>query len=500
MRRTTAIAAIVLAGAAAPHAAADGGGPHAVTLPCAPTRVYRTAEPAATGDARTAAAVTAHWPGLAWSPGLARAAALWGRATAGDPEARSSESLLELVLHAAGAPDSTGLATTLGPVGLPTALDELAPVVAAADPPFTHVGLAPIAGGHPGGWAAVLVRRRLELEPVPARVATGGALHLRFTLAAGLDRPELIVARPGRTPRRVLAESRDATWEAQIKLDGTGDVWLIVEATGDRGPEVVATLPVGVGAAPPCTWLPETVAVSTPEVRLYQLVNLDRLRHGLPSLAADPALDEVARDHSRDMAAAGFFAHRSPAHGDLAARLAAHGQAVLAARENIAEAATADEAERSLMSSPGHRANILAPEVTHLGVGAALRPTHGLLFTQVFARPQELRDPAAVRGLIHAGAGDGAADERLDAIAAELARAAASGRRLPVGALDRARAALADAGIGWRSLRLRYLEVTGHGDTEDLGLGGTARVGVGVAGPLEADSSRPWVTVLLILD
>ncbi len=499
MSRGATAAALVLAAAVPALFAADGSrAAAALELPCSPGRVYSTIATGPSPTAPAADAVRARWPHLEWAPELARAAALWGTAVAARPGAAASQSLVELALRAGGAPDASALATILGPADLDSALDELAPVVSAADPPFNRVGLTPAADGAGGGWSVVLVRRRFELEPVPARVPPGGSVRLRFTVSAGLDRPWMLVARPGQEPEKLEATRTEDTWAVGATLGGHGAAWLILEAEGPRGPEVLATLPVGVGEDPPCSWAPATVPATEPERRLLELVNLDRTRHGFPPLVPDDALAAVARDHSRDMAEADYFAHVSPTRGGLQARLAAHGLAVLAARENIAEAADADEAERSLMASPGHRANILAPEVTHLGVGAAPHPPHGLMFTQVLARPQELRDPARVTSLLRSELGS-RADDRLDAVATTLARAAVAHRRLPPDALERARAALSEAGIGWSTLRLRYLEVKVPADASDLGLPGATRAGIGVAGPLAADSSRPWVVVLLTL-
>jgi uncharacterized protein YkwD len=45
-------------------------------------------------------------------------------------------------------------------------------------------------------------------------------------------------------------------------------------------------------------------------------------------------------------------------------------------------------AHNSLMNSPGHRANILQPGVTRIGIGIATDATGNIWITQMFARPQ----------------------------------------------------------------------------------------------------------------
>ena len=103
----------------------------------------------------------------------------------------------------------------------------------------------------------------------------------------------------------------------------------------------------------------------------------------------------MARAHSADMLAHGFVGHISPTTGSAADRLRrAH---IDAARilENVARAYSPGEAERGLMASPGHRANVLDREATHLGIGVAVGPPQkdggatALLVTQLFIRPPD---------------------------------------------------------------------------------------------------------------
>jgi hypothetical protein len=58
---------------------------------------------------------------------------------------------------------------------------------------------------------------------------------------------------------------------------------------------------------------------------------------------------------------------------------------VAAFGENIAEADSAENANDGLMASPGHRANMLNPQYTHVGI-AAVPAAHELAFTLIFAR------------------------------------------------------------------------------------------------------------------
>jgi uncharacterized protein YkwD/uncharacterized membrane protein required for colicin V production len=129
------------------------------------------------------------------------------------------------------------------------------------------------------------------------------------------------------------------------------------------------------------------VAISTSdEERLVEMLNDERTRRGLNALEFDETLREVARQHSEEMLRLGYFAHESPNTGTLADRLNAHGIRYQRAGENLAYAPSAGVAHRGLMQSEGHRANILEPEFTRIGIGVIRAPDGTLMVTQVFAR------------------------------------------------------------------------------------------------------------------
>ena len=122
------------------------------------------------------------------------------------------------------------------------------------------------------------------------------------------------------------------------------------------------------------------------EARMLDLVNAERAREGLEPLAADAALAEVARAHSRDMFARGYFSHHAPEGDDAFERLRRAGVRFRLAGENLALAPTLALAHDGLMKSPGHRANILRPGFRRLGIGILDGGRHGLMVTQLMAR------------------------------------------------------------------------------------------------------------------
>ncbi len=114
---------------------------------------------------------------------------------------------------------------------------------------------------------------------------------------------------------------------------------------------------------------------------LFFATNAERVKHKLPPFQPSRALTQSAFEHSRDMALQGFFSHQNPkqaAKRTPKQRMTAQGISGGHWAENIAMRTArgvtyldaADSILKQWMNSPGHRANILNPKLTHLGCGA----------------------------------------------------------------------------------------------------------------------------------
>ncbi|MFF8971712.1 CAP domain-containing protein [Streptomyces sp. NPDC014995] len=121
------------------------------------------------------------------------------------------------------------------------------------------------------------------------------------------------------------------------------------------------------------------------EAEVVDLTNRERARAGLRPLGLDPLLATAARAHSADMVARSFYSHVSPEGSRPWDRTAAAGSARRTIGENIAcgQRSPAEVVE-GWMNSPGHRANILKPAFTHIGVGFAGGGPAGTYWTQLF--------------------------------------------------------------------------------------------------------------------
>jgi len=120
------------------------------------------------------------------------------------------------------------------------------------------------------------------------------------------------------------------------------------------------------------------------EAQMLQLVNRERIKHGLKALKADPEIALVARKHSADMFARGYFSHFTPEGTDPFQRMHKDHIHFLTAGENLALAQTLTIAHNGLMNSPGHRANILNPTFGRLGISILDGGIYGLMITQNF--------------------------------------------------------------------------------------------------------------------
>ncbi|MEN8149553.1 MAG: CAP domain-containing protein [Planctomycetota bacterium] len=123
-------------------------------------------------------------------------------------------------------------------------------------------------------------------------------------------------------------------------------------------------------------------------LEVLDIVNAERNAAGAPPLEWHEGAAEVAYLHSLDMDVRDFFDHTNP-DGELPwDRLTAAGIAWSQVGENIAYGYPTPAAVMDgWMNSPGHRANILNGNYTHLGIGVH---DNGLTiwWTQVFLVPR----------------------------------------------------------------------------------------------------------------
>lgn len=126
--------------------------------------------------------------------------------------------------------------------------------------------------------------------------------------------------------------------------------------------------------------------LSADERMLVELTNRERAEAGLPPLRPESRLATAAREHSANMARQQKMDHVLDDKGPTE-RVRDAGYDGFGWGENIAFGQqTPAQAIEVWMNSPGHRANILGEQYTHIGVGI-VRDRRGIpYYTQVFGR------------------------------------------------------------------------------------------------------------------
>ena len=112
---------------------------------------------------------------------------------------------------------------------------------------------------------------------------------------------------------------------------------------------------------------------------MVELINIEREARGLKPLALLPELAEVAREHSRVMMTYKKVTH--DADGSLAEeRIKERISNTCWVGENITRHYNIEYALTDLMSSPGHRGNLLDPRYHAIGIGIH-KDENGLLYS-----------------------------------------------------------------------------------------------------------------------
>jgi uncharacterized protein YkwD len=114
---------------------------------------------------------------------------------------------------------------------------------------------------------------------------------------------------------------------------------------------------------------PAPAGLTADEQRALSALNADRAANGLPPLRINMGLTRLAGDYAQDMINRNFFAHNNPEGQTPFDRMRARGIPFGYAGENLAINNSVSAAEQAFMNSPGHRANILNPHYTQVGVG-----------------------------------------------------------------------------------------------------------------------------------
>ena len=117
-------------------------------------------------------------------------------------------------------------------------------------------------------------------------------------------------------------------------------------------------------------------------------MNQERAKQGLKPLKLYAPLAKMANDKAMDMRDHNYFDHQSPTYGSPFDMMNKYGIHYSYAGENIAAGQqTPAEVMKGWMNSSGHRANILNPNYTEIGVGYVQGGQYGTEWVQEFIAP-----------------------------------------------------------------------------------------------------------------
>ncbi len=416
---------------------------------------------------------------------------------------------------------SPHLVVIWGPFDDPTAImqqlrDKLPELVAAG--PFARVGVGSARRGGESEGATILALQasHLTTRPIPRALPDGGTITIEGKVLPPFHDPEIFVTREnGGVEQPELTRHGEAGFSARVGcLNHLGRQQLEVTAIDSTGSTVLANFPVWCNQRPPTSVEvvagddQPVVSAAAAEKRMVGLVNRDRARHGLPALLVDSRVSAVARAHSQEMFDTGLVAHVSPRTGSASDRVGvAHIQTAVVL-ENVARAYGVLEAQEGLMNSPGHRANLLSTQATHIGVGVVIGQEvagrRELFVTQVFihiapvisaakTRQRVRRAVAGVSKLVHVDVLAAVAQGYADDIVKGMSSAEAS-----------ARAASKSGALAQRFARATTVVTTvanlgAFAPRSVLGDGQMTHFGVGVAQGAHPDLGERAIYIVLIL-
>lgn len=246
----------------------------------------------------------------------------------------------------------------------------------------THmgIGLAPPQDYQtPGVAVVILYTQRVALEPFPRNTPPYATEFLTGRLVNSVRdyTPAVMVTFPDGKVERLRVRSSRGLFEAAVSFDhGPGTYRIEVMATGNGNNQLAALLMVDSGFEGSLGGTFEVTGFDTApsdeaEARsmMVEMINQVRVREGLRPVLVDGRLERMAKAHSQDMKKNDFFGHLSPSNGSVDKRARAAGISKGKVRENLARSSSLVQCMNNLLNSPAHRAPIIDPEMTYVGVG-----------------------------------------------------------------------------------------------------------------------------------
>jgi uncharacterized protein YkwD len=331
---------------------------------------------------------------------------------------RLSEVARQVAAHALTGEPPEPLGEMLRQAGIPqvwprgftlmSAPNEPAPVAAAEvwlrSVPQTgawRCGVAVSTGGEPQRQvlSVVAVEVLADLEPFPRQARVGQWLPIVAHLAQPALSARVLVAGPDEAVYTLPHSVQGDRLSAQFVAREPGVFHIQVLPDFGAGPRPALEVTTFVEVSAPAPLRPRSSQGVQPSpaeaAELFAALNHARTRARLPPLQLDSALTQLAQAHAEQMARTETLAHDA-GDGSPTRRV---GEAELRFQwvgENVAQAMDAEGAQATLWASPAHRANLLHPRFTWVGIGA--QPSldgRSIWFCELFAGGADTTAPFA---------------------------------------------------------------------------------------------------------
>ncbi len=253
---------------------------------------------------------------------------------------------------------------------------------------------------------------RVELQPVPRKLAAGGQATVSGTLAAGVQNPQILIC-DAQGKLDAPKATQGTTFQAEVKCgDKPGHAIVEVRGEGKNGLASLASFPIACGEE-----LPTTVALPVAETgaadpaaqekKIFAQVNQERTAAGLPALEYDETVAKAARlvSESEKQSYQGGAGAAAADPTEALKKVNFSSPVVL---DNPGQARTADEAQARFALSAVNRCNMLSSLVTHGGIGVSPAPStkptepNSTFVTELFVRKLAAIDPEALKAKLRA--------------------------------------------------------------------------------------------------
>lgn len=120
---------------------------------------------------------------------------------------------------------------------------------------------------------------------------------------------------------------------------------------------------------------------------IFQMVNAERTANGLPKLEIDERLNALADKKAKIMADEKNLSHTAGGYSSFSDLIKENNIKYWTVGENIASGwRTPKEVMEAWLASKGHRANILNPKFSHIGLGKAVDSDGKIYWVQLFIK------------------------------------------------------------------------------------------------------------------